>query len=376
MTQIQAKTVQPDIKRLVQKLQNAAPKRPSVVVMPDFFLDRIVTYPKDLHSFINDMARIAEQKGGNIDGVPQKEIRGGNAVNTASALAKLGVKVHPIICTDKFGYALIKLFLEGLDVDLSHVKIRECLSITTAIELHAEEGKVNVMLRDLGSLADFSPKDLSPEDFRLIEEADYVCIFNWAGTRRFGTQLAEEIFKRVKTKGRGKTYLDTADPSSNKAEIPQLVEKVMLKHFVDILSVNENEAIWYASYFEPEKVAKHKKRLKTEALAKECAQILAEHLDTRIDLHTTRFSMSIFENRSLVVPAFDVEVKQATGAGDAWNAGNIYADSQGFKAEARLTFANAVAAYYVSSLEAAHPTLAELRGFLLSKSSKTFSKIW
>jgi ribokinase len=355
------------LESLIQKLQQTKPMEKSVVVMPDFFLDRIVTYPKDLQELMRNMARIVDQKGGSIDEIQQMELRGGNAVNTAFALAKLGVKVHPIICTNKLGYSLLKFYFDRLDIDLSHIKIRKELSITTAIELQERDGKVNIMLRDLGSLANFGPGDLAPEDFQLLEKADCICVFNWAGTKIYGTQLVEKIFSRVKTNGCGKTYLDTADPSPNREKIPELLRRVLEKDLVDVFSLNENEALHYASFFDRKKVAKLKEQLKLDTAAKESAKILAAHLETRIDLHTTSFAASITKKKETLVPAFNVDVRQATGAGDAWNAGNIYADLQGFSVEARLTLANAVAAYYISSPIAAHPTISELIGFLLSQ---------
>ena len=75
------------------------------------------------------------------------------------------------------------------------------------------------MLRDLGSLAEFGPSDLTEEDYEIIENADYVCLFNWAGTRKHGTALAEAVFRRAKSKGKCKTYFDTADPTPNKDKI-------------------------------------------------------------------------------------------------------------------------------------------------------------
>ena len=66
------------------------------------------------------------------------------------------------------------------------------------------------MIRDLGSLADFGPEHLTEADYRTIEEADYTCLFNWAGTLRFGTALAKAVFSRAKHGG-CRTYFDTAD---------------------------------------------------------------------------------------------------------------------------------------------------------------------
>ncbi len=334
----------------------------NVVVMPDFFLDRLMNLNCDVKVLSEALENVAKRKGGSIDGIEQTELRGGNAINTASALAALDVKVTPIVCTSKLGLQLIKFYLKQYEINTSHIKILEKLSITTAMEFKTKNGTVNVMLRDLGALTNFGPHHLNSEDLKVIENADYVCVFNWAGTRRFGTELARAVFRHVKTKGEGKTYYDTADPTPNKKEIPKLVKNVLQSKYVDILSVNENEAICYASQLS-DKVKELEKNLRFDELAMESARILASHLSARIDLHTTSFSATFTKKGETVVPAFQVPVLRATGAGDAWNAGNILGDAYRLSDGCRLALANAVAAYYISDPNGMHPTRKHLIKF-------------
>jgi sugar/nucleoside kinase (ribokinase family) len=61
---------------------------------------------------------------------------------------------------------------------------------------------------------------------------------------------------------------------------------------------------------------------------------------------------------------------RATGAGDAWNAGNILGETYDLSDGARLTLANAVAAYYVSDPSGTHATREKLSKFLLKMSKK------
>lgn len=330
--------------------------------MPDFFLDRLISLDWNVDVFSKNLGTVIGKKGGSIDGIRQADLRGGNAINAASALAALGVKVIPIICTNKLGLQMIRFHLKPHNIDLSHVKIFNEASITTAIELETANGKVNVMLRDVGSLADFGPQHLGNNDFEAIEKADYVCVFNWAGTKHFGTKLVKTVFHHTKTKGMGKTYYDTADPTSNKDKIPELVKEVLKEKDMDVLSINENEAICYATQFS-DKIEEHKKHLLLEEKAKESAKILASHLSARIDLHTTSFSATFTKKRETVAPTFEVPVLRATGAGDAWNAGNILGDASGLSDDCRLTLANAVAAYYVSDTNGTHPTREQLAKF-------------
>jgi sugar/nucleoside kinase (ribokinase family) len=351
-----------DYKKGLLNFLEEKPEKCNVIVMPDFFLDRLISLNYDMPHFSSLAADIAKRKGGSIDGVEQVELRGGNAINTASALAALGIQVTPIVCTNKLGLQQLKFHLEKYCIDLSHVKMVEKASLTTALELRMENGKANVMLRDLGSLEDFGPSDLSKTDNELIESADFVCLFNWAGTKRCGTALAEAIFQRTKTKGKGKTYYDTADPTPNREKIPKLMEDVLKTDNLDILSLNENEAICYASQLNPEVIKKNDAKPLGQS-AMEAGRVLARHLPARVDLHTTTFSATFNEKNEIVIPAFNVKAIRATGAGDSWNAGNIIGYNDGLSDESRLTLANAVAAYYISDPDGNHPTRQDLIRF-------------
>jgi sugar/nucleoside kinase (ribokinase family) len=338
-------------------------KEISVVVMPDFFLDRLITLEKTPSEFATTITNVAGRKGGSIDGIRQSDIRGGNAVNTASALAALGVKVTPIVCTSKLGLQQMNFQLKPLGVDTSHVKIVNRASLTTALELAESQGRVNVMLRDLGSLADFGPADLSEEDYEAIRSADYVCVFNWAGTRKHGTALAEKVFREVQAAGKGRTFFDTADPSPNREKIPELMERVLETRLVDILSLNENEAITYAAQLK-NNAEEEGGNMRLDVLALQSARMLARCLSARIDLHTTAFSAALTKKGEVVVPAFKVKALRATGAGDAWDAGNIVGYGNGLSDEGRLTLANAVSACYLTDPEGEHPTRERLIRFL------------
>jgi len=360
------------VRTLLKWLEKPQANEFRTVVMPDFFFDRFVRYDRSFDQFAKEASDVIGRKGGSIDKVKQVDFRGGNAANTTAALATLGASVCPIIETDTLGVALLEHYLKPLDVDLSHLTARGKSPITTALEFMQEGNRVNLMLRDTGSLANFGPKNLTSKDYQLLAAGDVVCVFNWAGTRRCGTELAETVFHFVKTTGKGKTYYDTADPTPNKDEIPSLVKRVLSKDIVDTLSLNENEVVQYAACISPRQVSVlRKEQKKLEKLALSCAAVLSENLSARIDLHTTAYSATFRKNmKPRIVSSFKIKVYRATGAGDAWNAGNIYADQQGFPDETRLAFANAVAAYYVSSARPIHPTLKQLRRFLKNASQK------
>jgi sugar/nucleoside kinase (ribokinase family) len=350
-------------KELLSFLQEGRFRDFCAVVMPDFFLDRLLNLDWNVEEFSNLIVDVAKRKGGSIDGIMQTDIRGGNAINTTAALAMLGAKVSPIICTSEYGLQQVKFHFRNLQVDVSHVKIYDKASITTALEFKSDYGKVNVMLRDLGALADFGPEDLADSDFALMENADYVCLFNWAGTLKHGTELAQRVFQKAKAKGKSKTYYDTADPTPKKAAIADLIENVLKTSQVDILSLNENEAVTYASCLD-KSIEDRKGQLAFTELALEAARILAKRFSSRIDLHTTAFSASLSRRREVVMPTFKIQTLRATGAGDAWNAGNVFGDANGLSDECRLVLANAVSACYLSDADGVHPTLGKLSKFI------------
>ena len=357
-------------KNITCELLNFLEKKKSdckVVVMPDFFLDRLIYLDWDVEQFYDLVQDVAKRKGGSIDGVPQTDMKGGNAINIASALTSLEVDVIPIVCTNPLGLELIKYHFNALPVDTSYIKIRDKPSVTTALEFKENSEKTNVMIRDLGALAEFGPNDLDENDFALIEEADYTCLFNWAGTIKYGTELAKAVFNRVKAKGLKKTFYDSADPNPNSGEILGLINQVLKSKLIDILSLNENEAITYAGFLDSS-ILQKKGLLPFTELAMEAARELSRHFSARIDLHTTEFSATFKGNREVVVPSFKIKALRATGAGDSWNAGNIIADHNNLSDECRLMLANAVSACYLSGEDGMHPTITKLIGFLKANS--------
>lgn len=361
------------IKKLIKKLKTLKkpPRETKIVLMPDFFLDNFLTYHGTLNTFIKEVSQVAEQGGGNIPRTEQVILRGGNATNTASALSALGIKPYLILRTSPLGLSLLEHFVGG-KVDLTHVKTDGKMALTVALELKHRGRKINVMLGDPGSVADFGFDSLTKSDLTLIREADYICVFNWNLNLR-GTELASRVFEYVKKKGKGKTFFDSGDPSPRQREINTLTEKVLMSGNIDVFSINENEAAWYAAYFD-KKIAEKRKKIRPTNLATECAKILRNNIKTRIDLHTAEYTAT-FEKREYIVPTFPVTVRRVTGAGDAWNAADIYGEIAGLNPTQRLLFANAAAALYISSPKGKHATLENVGDYLASRHKAHFSII-
>ena len=333
--------------RLIKKLENLDYKKISninVVLLPDFFVDHFL-YFDEFDISKNRIEKIYKQKGGNLPDIKQSINQGGNAANTALGLAKLGIKSHLICRTDKFGLHLLKYFLGQKGVDLSGVKSDGKLAITTALEFGKEH--VNVMVGDTGSVSDFSFEILDEKDLDRIQNSDLVCVLNW-NLNRYGTDLAYEVFKFAK-KNNVRTFFDSGDPTPKKKEIPDLIDKILKGSNLDIFGLNENEL----SHFT-------KIDINNENDIINAAKSLKNMIKPRVDIHTSNFSFSVDEECK-IIPSIDIlKTYRETGAGDSWNAGNLFADILGFDTDERLLFSNIFAAMYISSKYPIHATLPEV----------------
>jgi len=339
--------------RLIEKLKTTNYENLAdfnVALLPDFFVDHFLTFG-NIDENISKIQEIYQQDGGNIPNIPQKIIQGGNSANTALALSRLGIKSHLICRTDPLGLHLLEFFLGKNGVDLSGVKSDGELAVTTALEFG--EKHTNVMIGDTGSVSDFTFEGLDGNDLDIISNSDLLCLTTW-NLNKNGTTLAKKIFKFAK-KNNTKTFFDTGDPSPKKEEIHSLVENVLKDENLDIIGLNENELLHYADI---------EANSDEELIA--AAKNLKEKIPARIDLHTADFTCSISEN-CIVVPSLDLpNIFRATGAGDAWNAGNIFGELLCFANDERLLFASCVAGCYISSPNPIHPSLDDVIQFLTS----------
>jgi sugar/nucleoside kinase (ribokinase family) len=320
-----------------------------VVLLPDFFVDHFL-YLKDFKATFNKINAVYAQGGGNLPGISQAIQQGGNAANTALALARLGVSTHLICRTDKLGLHLLNFFLGMHIVDLSRVKTDGSLAITTAFEFGKQH--VNVMMGDTGSVADFSFDRLDEKDLTLISESDIVCVMDW-NLNEYGTKLCKNVFHFAKKQG-VKTFFDSSDPSPRKKEIPTLRNEVLAQNFLDIFGLNENELKHYSN-----------KQVKTKEEMINAVRFLKTKIPARIDFHTADFSCSM-EKKPVVVETLPIETLcRGTGAGDTWNAGNLFAELLGLEDDERLFFANTFAGQYISSSSSIPPTFNEICSLFL-----------
>ncbi len=320
----------------------------SVVVMPDFFVDRIIRLEsrEKLCSMLEEKAKFG---GGSIRGIPTSDIKGGNAVNVAYTLAKLGVKVTLFTVADEIGAAMLRQVFSkfGDKVALRISNGRQ--GFTTSFEFPSENGNANVMISDIGDNANFGPDRISsPEDMAILKNADAAMVVNWASNLK-GTELAEQAFKSSPS---GFHFIDPADIDTRRQDFLDSLKR--LSGVTDCLSINENECnsisnalgtgpLLGTSYSQDE--------------VKAAAKKIAEKIGISTDLHTRMGAAWSNGKETEFAHAIKVEPKILTGAGDVWDAADILGYLAGMDPGERLLFANACASLYVRDISAEPPAM-------------------
>jgi ribokinase len=320
----------------------------SIVVMPDFFVDRIIRL-ESKEKLFEALAEKAKRGGGSIRGVRTADVKGGNAVNVAYCLAKLGVKVSLFTVADEIGATMIRQAFSQFG-DRATLRISTGKSgLTTAFEFPHEDTKVNVMVSDIGDNDNFGPEKIGSESDRaILKNADGVMITNWASNKK-GTELAEFAFRNSPSAFH---FIDPADIETRKQDFRDSLAK--LASMTDCLSINENEcnsladALGISSPFGGSFGA-------SEITA--AAKTIAEKVGISTDLHTKVGSAWSNGKESAFVHAIKVEARTLTGAGDSWDAADILGYLAGLDPHERLLFANCCASLYVRDPQGEPPVM-------------------
>ena len=166
-----------------------------VAVMSDFSMDRILTF-KSQQQLLDALSEKSKHGGGALRGISATDVKGGNAINIAYCLAKLGAHVKLFTIADEIGsLALGKIFSKfGSNVDLRVVSGNH--GRTTALEFVGKsEPRINLLISDVGDNIDFGPQNInSQSDMETLRKCDGVMVVNWASNLK-GTQLAKYAFR-------------------------------------------------------------------------------------------------------------------------------------------------------------------------------------
>jgi ribokinase len=320
----------------------------SIVVMPDFFVDRIIKLQSKENLF-DTLTEKAKLGGGSIRGIPTRDVKGGNAVNVAYCLAKLGAKVSLFTIADELGATMIRQVFSQFGDKVTLRIANGRTGLTTAFEFPYEDARVNVMVSDIGDNSNFGPDRISAEaDKSILNNADGVMIVNWASNLK-ATELAQFSFQNSSSAFH---FLDPADIETRKHDFVDSLSE--LASLTDCLSINENEcnslteALGLGRLLGPRSSADE---------IKLGAKKIAERVGISTDIHTRIGAAWSNGKESMFVYAIKVETKTLTGAGDSWDAGDIVGYLAGLDPQQRLLFANCCASLYVRDQDGEPPTM-------------------
>jgi sugar/nucleoside kinase (ribokinase family) len=331
------------------------------VILPDFFVDHFVKF-ESFEEFLEDLRLLADQGGGNLLGSEQFITRGGNSVNTASALLRLGLDPVVIVTTDSQGESMLQA-LASPKLDLSHVHTDGRLSSTVSIETEYRGRRINLMVSDSGSAGRFGFSNLDDHDLESIRRSGLVALLN-LNHNESGAALAADLFEFVRAESKAQTFMDIGDPSGHPEFVRPLIDRALGNGLVDVLGVNENEVHWLIRVLED---GNRWSGMESQPeMWLDAARFVSSELHIRLDLHTPYYAATILDDHVVSVPAFEIQGNIALGAGDAWNAGDIWGLLHSMDPQDRLILANAVASLYVSSKNAEHPSRYEVKSYLES----------
>jgi ribokinase len=328
---------------MLEKLQNLNFVG-SVVVLNDFFLDRIIK--------IDDITKLFDhilQKktlGGSIRGITQVDLKGGNATNVAFALARLGAPVSLVTVANKTCSQILQDAFSEFPKSSLYV-IDGKPGITTSFEFNNNSSIANVMLSDLGDNENFGPEKLGPKEQNAVKNADAIIVTNWASNEK-GTDLSKFVFEKSP---KSLHFLDPADIETRQDEFKKAISE--LAPNLDSLSLNENECNLLLKQFGLGNITKENE---TKKLISE----LSEKISVSIDLHTTFGAFWSNGKETTFAKSFPTVVKFVTGAGDVWDAANILGYLANLEPKERLLFANAAASLYVGDSNGMPPTIQEV----------------
>src|SRR5574341_1216764 len=335
---------------MLEKLQNLNIVG-SVVVLNDFFLARIIKIQNI--ATLYDLISKKSQLGGSIRGIPQTDLKGGNATNVAYALARLDVPVSLITIANKScSHILHETFSEFPNCSLFLIDGNP--GRTTSLEFSNNGRPVNIMLSDLGDNENFGPEKLGQKEQTAIQNADAIIVTNWASNEK-GTELSKYVFGKSTN---SLHFLDPADIQSRQGEFKEAMSE--LASNLDSLCLNENECNILLKQFDLGIIS-------NEEETKKLVSSLSEKTSITIDLHTS--NGAFWSNRKEVefVKSFPTEVKFVTGAGDVWDAANILGYLAGLEVKERLLFANVASSLYVGSSNGMPPTMQEVLSFIAAR---------
>lgn len=256
---------------------------------------------------------------------------GGDAANEATALARLGRKVHLItkLGDDMAGHLLLSHFREN-KVSTEGSVIEKGLDTGINIVLVDRNAERSFITNKNGSLRRLGPSDISPGALRQSPIVSFASIFV---SPLFDVPAMEALFSSIKENGQ----LLCADMTRRKnGETLEDLKPIL--PYIDYLFPNHEEAKAVSGKEDPEEIA--------DAFLAHGLSCIVIKLGSR-GCYLKNSQVSAF------VPAYpDTRCIDTTGAGDNFAAGFLHALSEGWEPVECARFANAAASVAVETIGA------------------------
>ncbi len=285
--------------------------------------------------------------GGDVEVSRLERFAGGSAANFAVALARIGYRSAFIgkIGSDEDGQFLYEgLKLEGVDV--SHVQFDE------------RTGTVLVIVNEGGQRTMFSFRGAGTQLRHEEIDRDFITaarVLHVSGYALMHSPQREAALKAMEYAEQANVAV-SLDPSPH----IHMAEKESVARGLRVASLlfpDLAEARTLSGTVEPEEAADRLLRLGPKVIALKLGH---------------RGCLIATSNQRILVPSFDVEVADTTGAGDAFDAGFVAGFLNGWKLKEAGEFANAVAALKITrkGARAGLPTLNGVENFLRKQREK------
>jgi sugar/nucleoside kinase (ribokinase family) len=248
---------------------------------------------------------------------------GGCAANASTTLARLGVPAHVSgkVGNDIFGtFVLQDLARKGIDTSGISRSSAFGTSKTVILPVTGDDRR---FIHTFGANADFRVADI---DLARLETAR---VFYVGGYLVLPELRADDLAAVLRsTRGRGvRTVLDVVVPAGDAAASMRDLERV-LPH-VDVFMPNDEEAHRLTGEREPRRQAQ---------------AFLDAGCGTAVITMGGRGTLLMDSQQVIEAPAFQVEVVDSSGAGDAFDAGFIFGLLEGWSMPDTLRFASAIGA--------------------------------
>jgi len=270
---------------------------------------------------------------------------GGKGANQACAAGKLGVCAVAVRLIGRVGYDVfadhLKASLAAAGVDVSAVHATKSRPTGVALIWVDRQGQNSIVVASGANHA------LAAADVEAMRKT-----FRGASLALFQLETPLDTVAAALALAREEGLRTMLDPAPAQALSAELLARV------DILTPNENEALMLLGR-PPARILLEEAPELAEALRKLGPRSVVLKLGDQGSFY--RGDRECFHT-----PAFPVEVRDSTAAGDTFNAGLAVALAEGQAMERALLFANAAAAISVTRLgaQASAPTRAEVDRFL------------